>query len=79
MLKWPDVLRLAKEGNPAPDHKVIRTEAEWHEQLSPEQYRVTRQAGTERAFSSEMWQPVRTGNLFLPLLRHRSLRWVREI
>ena len=54
MLKWPDVLKLAKDGNPAPVRKVVKTEAEWRQQLTDEQYRVTRQAGTERAFSSEM-------------------------
>ena len=54
MLKWPDVLNLAKSGNPAPDRKVVKTDAEWREQLSDEEYHVTRQAGTERAFSSEM-------------------------
>jgi peptide-methionine (R)-S-oxide reductase len=54
ILKWPDVLNLARNGNPAPERKVIKTEAEWRGQLSPEQYRVTRQAGTERAFSSPM-------------------------
>jgi methionine-R-sulfoxide reductase len=54
MLKWPDVLNLAKSGNPAPDRKVVKTEAEWREQLNDEEYHVTRQAGTERAFSSEM-------------------------
>ena len=31
--------------------KVKKTEAEWRAQLSPEAFRVTRQAGTERAFS----------------------------
>ena len=33
--------------------KVQLTEAEWREKLTPEQYRVLREAGTERAFTGK--------------------------
>ncbi|CAN7150764.1 peptide-methionine (R)-S-oxide reductase MsrB [Pararhizobium sp. LjRoot238] len=32
--------------------KIFKTNEEWRAQLTPEQYRITRQHGTERAFSS---------------------------
>ena len=35
--------------------KVSKSEQEWREELTPEQYRVLRQKGTERAFTGEFW------------------------
>ena len=40
---------------------VAKTEAEWREQLSDEQFYVTRQAGTERAFSGPYWDAKSQG------------------
>ena len=54
MLKWIDVIKFANQGNPAPEHTVVKSEEEWKAQLSEEEYRITRLKGTERAHSSEM-------------------------
>jgi peptide-methionine (R)-S-oxide reductase len=41
--------------------KVTKTDQEWKEQLSPEQYQVTRQCGTERAFTGKYWNSKENG------------------
>ena len=35
--------------------KIAKTEAEWRAELSPQQYKVTREKATEAAFTGEYW------------------------
>lgn len=41
--------------------KITRTDAEWKDMLTEEQFQVTRKHGTERAFTGALWDEKRDG------------------
>ncbi|HQS58237.1 MAG: peptide-methionine (R)-S-oxide reductase [Gallionellales bacterium 35-53-114] len=41
--------------------KIKKTDADWQAELSPEQYKICRQCGTEPAFTGEYWDKHDTG------------------
>ena len=47
-----------------PMEKIVKTDAEWRALLTPEQYRVTRQQGTERACSGAFHDQHEPGTYF---------------
>jgi peptide-methionine (R)-S-oxide reductase len=44
-----------EQGKLISTHVVRKTDEEWQQQLTPEQYEVTRREGTERAFTGAYW------------------------
>jgi len=54
MIAWKEVIELTKNGNPAPTRRVEKTDDEWQAILTPEQFRIARNKGTERSYSGDL-------------------------
>jgi peptide-methionine (R)-S-oxide reductase len=50
-----------REGKPFDGKKVVKSDEEWRAQLTPEQYRITRAHGTERACTGAFWNTKEDG------------------
>ncbi len=46
------------------NHFMKKTEAEWKKELTPEQYSILREKGTERAFTGKYWDNHQQGTYF---------------
>ncbi len=60
-MNWKDVIRFATEGSPSPEKRLEKTAAEWKAQLTAEQFYVTRQKGTERAYTGALCEAHEPG------------------
>ena len=53
--------KVSSEDKLGSTDKIVKSDAEWRRQLSADEYRVTRQKGTEHAFSGKYWDSKTSG------------------
>ncbi len=63
-LSAPVLAEPAAKAPAAPIRKVIKSEAEWRKVLTPEQYHVLREKGTECALTGAFWDNHERGDYY---------------
>jgi peptide-methionine (R)-S-oxide reductase len=61
MIDWKKVHKYAQNRRFDPPKRVEKSEEEWQKELTPEQFKVTRQHGTEKPYSGEYCEAHQPG------------------